>query len=116
MNIVACHFAFLRNAAAVTHEARARIYKAIGHPARLAMLDAMADGECCVCELVEVAGLSWATVSRHLSVLREAGLIEGRKEGAWIHYRLLPQPPDAAPPWLVSPKKTRRGMTRIACE
>lgn len=70
------------------YEARARVAKALGHPSRLLMLDALADGERCVCELTEVVGSDQSTVSKHLSVLRNAGIVDLRKEGAMTYYRL----------------------------
>ena len=54
--------------------ARAEIFKALGHPARLAMVVAMGDRERCVCDLQEVVGLDMSTVSKHLSILRKAGI------------------------------------------
>ena len=68
--------------------ARARVLKALGHPSRLAMVERLAKGETCVCELARLVGTSLSTVSRHLSVLRSAGLVEDRKEGLKVFYRL----------------------------
>ena len=70
------------------YEARARIAKALGHPSRLLMLDALADGELCVCELTELVGADQSTVSKHLSVLKQAGIVSDRKEGTMTLYRL----------------------------
>ncbi len=70
------------------YEARARIAKALGHPSRLLMLDALADGELCVCELTELVGADQSTVSKHLSVLKQAGIVSDRKEGVMTFYRL----------------------------
>ncbi len=67
---------------------RTAVFKALGHPARLRMVDALADGEKCVCELVDVAGLAWSTVSRHLAVLKSAGVLEDEKRGQQVFYRL----------------------------
>lgn len=67
---------------------RARIIKAMGHPSRLAMLHAMADGEKCVCDLRDIVGADMSTVSKHLSLMRSAGLVEDRKEGLRVLYRL----------------------------
>jgi DNA-binding transcriptional ArsR family regulator len=67
---------------------RTKVFKALGNPARLAMVDALGVGELCVCQLVEVAGLKWATVSRHLAVLKEAGVVEDEKRGKNVYYRL----------------------------
>ncbi len=70
------------------YEARARVAKALAHPVRLLMLDAIADGERCVCELTELAGLDQSTVSKHLSVLKQAGIVDDRKEGTKVFYRV----------------------------
>ncbi len=67
---------------------RARIIKAMGHPSRLAMLHALADGEMCVCDLRDLVGADLSTVSKHLSVMKRAGLVEDRKEGLRVNYRL----------------------------
>lgn len=67
---------------------RARVIKAMAHPARLAMLEAMVNGERCVCELQRIVGSDMSTVSKHLAVMRDAGLVADRKEGLWVHYRL----------------------------
>lgn len=69
------------------YEARARIAKALAHPSRLLLLDALLDREMCVHELTELVGSDQSTVSKHLAVLREAGLIGVRKEGAMSLYR-----------------------------
>jgi DNA-binding transcriptional ArsR family regulator len=71
-----------------THKQRARILKAMAHPSRLAMLEALTDGERCVCDLQKLVGSDMSTVSKHLSVMKAAGLVEARKEGLWMHYRL----------------------------
>lgn len=69
-------------------ESRAEVFKALGHPDRLRILGALAEGERCVCELVDVVGSSWSTVSRHLSVLKEAGVLEDEKRGLQVFYRV----------------------------
>ncbi len=66
----------------------AAVFKALGHPARVAMVRYLAGGERCVCELVETVGLGWSTVSRHLGVLREAGVVSDEKRGLQVFYRL----------------------------
>jgi len=68
---------------------RADILKAMAHPSRLMIVDALADGERCVCELQELVGSSMPTVSRHLSVMKSAGIVAGRREGNQVFYRLL---------------------------
>ena len=70
-----------------------RLFKALADPGRLRILSlitARADASACVCELIEPLGLSQATVSHHLKVLREAGLIAGERRGTWVHYSLVP--------------------------
>ena len=66
----------------------APVFKALGHPARVTIVRQLITGEKCVCELVEALGLGWSTVSRHLSVLREAGVIADDKRGLQVFYRL----------------------------
>ena len=68
--------------------AQARIFKALGHPSRLLMVDALRDGEKCVCDLQTLVGDDMSTVSKHLSVLREAGVVSSEKRGTNIYYRL----------------------------
>lgn len=69
------------------YEARARIAKAMAHPSRLLILEALAEREWCVCELTELVGADQSTVSKHLAVLKQAGLVEDRKEGTMTFYR-----------------------------
>jgi len=68
------------------HEAL--VFKALAHPSRLAVVEALASGERCVCELQELVGGDMSTVSRHLSVLKGAGVIADEKRGQWVFYRL----------------------------
>ncbi|HET9901801.1 MAG TPA: metalloregulator ArsR/SmtB family transcription factor [Actinomycetes bacterium] len=75
-------------------EALARVFKALADPVRLRLLSMIAgaeDGEACVCDLTVGFQLSGPTISHHLKVLREAGLIEGDRRGTWIYYRAVPQ-------------------------
>jgi ArsR family transcriptional regulator len=74
-------------------EVLAHRFAALADPTRLRLLSliaARAAGEVCACELVEPLGKSQPTVSHHLKVLREAGLIEGEKRGTWVWYRPVP--------------------------
>lgn len=64
------------------------VFKALGHPARLRMVAELFGGEQCVCTLRDAVGLDMSTVSRHLSVLRQAGVVHSRKEGNWAYYSL----------------------------
>jgi len=72
----------------MTLRQRTAVFKALGHPARLRMVDALGGGERCVCDLVGVAGLAWSTVSRHLAVLKRAGVLADEKRGQQVYYRL----------------------------
>ena len=70
-----------------------RVLKALADPVRLRLLSligAHAGGEACVCELVDRFDLSQPTISHHLKVLREAGLIDAERRGTWVYYRALP--------------------------
>ena len=69
-------------------EARARIIKALGHASRLLMIDELSLGERCVCELRDLVEADLSTVSKHLSVLKNAGLVEDEKRGTQVFYRL----------------------------
>jgi DNA-binding transcriptional ArsR family regulator len=64
------------------------IAKALADEQRVRALLALREGELCVCQITELSGLAVSTVSKHLSVLHQAGLVESRKSGRWIHYRL----------------------------
>lgn len=66
----------------------ADVFKALAHPGRVTIVRELAEGEKCVCDLVSAVGLSWSTVSRHLSVLRNAGVLEDDKRGLQVFYRL----------------------------
>ena len=69
------------------YEARARIARALGHPTRLMFLDVLQrQGEMCVNDLTDLAGADQSTVSKHLAVLRETGLVGVRKEGSMSYY------------------------------
>ena len=69
-------------------EARATIIKAMAHPTRLFIVDELSRKERCVCELTEMVGADTSTVSKHLSILRSAGIVENEKRGSQIFYRL----------------------------
>ena len=64
------------------------ITKALADENRLRMLMALRGGEVCVCQITELTGLAMSTVSKHLSVLYQAGLVNARKEGRWMYYSL----------------------------
>ena len=64
------------------------LFRAFADPVRLRLLNLLTGGEVCVCHLHEALDLPQSTVSRHLAYLRKRGLVIGRKEGLWVHYRL----------------------------
>jgi len=68
--------------------ARAEVFKALGHPTRLAIVDMLAGGERCVCEMNEDIDADMSTVSRHLAVLRNVGILSSEKRGNQVFYRL----------------------------
>jgi len=69
-------------------EARARIIKALAHPTRLFFVDQLSRGERCVCELQEMVDADVSTVSKHLAVLRNAGIVRDEKRGSKVFYSL----------------------------
>jgi ArsR family transcriptional regulator len=72
------------------------LFQALGDPTRLRLMNLMTGGEVCVCFFVAVLGEPQPKISRHLAYLRHAGLVEGRRDGKWIHYRIAdPLPPGA---------------------
>lgn len=69
-------------------EEKASILKALGHPTRLWMAEQLADGEKCVCELAEFIDADFSTISKHLSVLKQAGVVRDEKRGKMVYYSL----------------------------
>ena len=67
---------------------QAEVFKALGHPGRMAIVHALGHGAVCACELATAAGCAASTTSRHLTVLRHAGLITDERRGQQIFYRL----------------------------
>ncbi|MER7486452.1 metalloregulator ArsR/SmtB family transcription factor [Streptomyces sp. NPDC126497] len=75
----------------------ARVFKALGDPVRLRLLSMIASrpgGEVCVCDLTPAFDLSQPTISHHLKLLRQAGLIDCERRGTWVYYRLVPEMTD----------------------
>jgi len=71
-------------------ETMERLFQALGDATRLRILGLLLTGEVCVCHIHESLKVSQPKASRHLAYLRRAGLVETRKEGLWVHYRLAP--------------------------
>src|SRR4030088_3338313 len=67
----------------------AELFQALGDRTRLRILNLLAGGELCVCYLVELLDAPQPKISRHLAYLRRAGLVASRREGKWMHYRLV---------------------------
>ena len=67
---------------------KSEIFKAMGHPIRLGVIEFLQDGEKCVCEIVEHVGTEISNVSKHLSVLKKAGIVSDRRDGLKIMYSL----------------------------
>ncbi|MDQ7836468.1 MAG: metalloregulator ArsR/SmtB family transcription factor [Humidesulfovibrio sp.] len=84
------------------------VMKALSDPGRVKVLKMLEGRELCACEIIGLLGLAQPTVSRHLKVLVDAGLIVGRKVGSWVHYRLA-LGPDAASPYAQSMLATLPG-------
>jgi ArsR family transcriptional regulator len=68
-----------------------RFFKALGDETRLRIVALLSHGELCVCHVESALGLSQPNASRQLGVLRAAGIVEPRREGSWVYYRLAPQ-------------------------
>jgi ArsR family transcriptional regulator len=68
----------------------AEVFKALGHPVRLQIFDLISqgEGETCACDIERHFGLTQPTISHHLKVLRDAGLITAESRGVWVHYQL----------------------------
>ena len=81
------------------------ITKALADENRVRALLALRKGELCVCQLTELFGLAASTVSKHLSILYQAGLVEARKDGRWMYYRL---------PGKAAPATVRRAIAWVA--
>lgn len=70
------------------YQMRADIFKALGHPTRLFIVELLGEGEHCVQEMTDLIGVDMSTVSRHLSVLKNCGIIQSEKKGNFIYYSL----------------------------
>lgn len=96
------------------------LFSALADRTRLRLLSLMADGEVCVCFFVEVLQLSQPKISRHLAYLRNAGVVEARRDGKWMHYRIV-EPPDVhaarifreVRAWLAYDKEMKRDRERL---
>ncbi len=102
-----------------------RFFQALGDYTRLRLLNLMGNQEICVCYLVEILGQSQPKISRHLAYLRNAGIVTARRDGKWMHYRIVMPPNSGAAKvlgeileWLKEEKPMqadRARLTRACC-
>lgn len=71
-----------------SYKDRAKIFKAFCDENRLQILDMLKSGEKCACKLVDELNISQSTLSHHMKILCDAGIVKGRKDGKWVHYSL----------------------------
>jgi ArsR family transcriptional regulator len=98
-----------------------RFFQALGDKTRLRLINLMGDQEVCVCYFVEILGGPQPKISRHLAYLRSAGIIFARREGRWMHYRIVMPPHIGASQilrqtldWLKEDKDMQADRTRLA--
>lgn len=102
-----------------------RFFQALGDNTRLRLLNLMGEQEICVCYFVEILGGPQPKISRHLAYLRSAGIISARREGRWMHYRIVMPPHIGASQilrqtldWLKEDKRMladRAKLTKVCC-
>lgn len=104
---------------------KAQFFRALGDRTRLRLLNLMQADEVCVCFFVEILKTNQPKISRHLAYLRRAGIVDARRQGQWMHYRIV-DPPDAEAArvlketmkWLKSDpemQRDRERLVRICC-
>ncbi len=98
-----------------------RFFLALGDRTRLRLLNLMGDREICVCYFVETLGQSQPKISRHLAYLRRADIVTARREGKWMHYRIVMPPNDGAAKvlrqtldWLKEERAMQEDRARLA--
>ena len=97
------------------------LFKALADRTRLRLLNLMGEDEVCVCYFVEVLGTNQPKISRHLAYLRRAGVVNARRDGKWMHYRVV-APSDAhaarvfaeVRAWLREEREMQQDRTRLA--
>lgn len=97
-----------------------RFFQALGDRTRLRLLNLIGDQEVCVCYFVEILGGPQPKISRHLAYLRSAGIVEARREGKWMHYRIVMPPHIGASQilrqtldWLKDEKQMQADLARL---
>jgi ArsR family transcriptional regulator len=97
-----------------------QFFRALADGTRLRLLNLMGDEEVCVCFFVEVLGMSQPKISRHLAYLRRAGVVGARREGKWMHYRVVEPADESAArvfrevrAWLAAGREMKRDRERL---
>lgn len=97
-----------------------QLFRALADKTRLRLINLLGDEEVCVCFLTEILKSPQSTISRHLSYLRRSGIVASRRDGKWMHYRLvLPSDPDAASvlqgvkTWLAHDRRMQEDRKRL---
>jgi ArsR family transcriptional regulator len=98
-----------------------RFFRSLGDQTRLRLLNLMGNQEICVCYLVEILGQPQPKISRHLAYLRRAGIVAARREGKWMHYRIVMPPEIGAAQvlrqtlaWLREDRKMQADRARLS--
>src|SRR5579863_8562413 len=98
-----------------------RFFQALGDKTRLRLLNLMGDQEICVCYFVQILGQGQPKISRHLAYLRNAGIVQARREGKWMHYRIVMPPNEGAVrvlrqtlAWLAEDRAMQADRARLA--
>ncbi len=95
-------------------------FRALADRTRLRLINLMGGGEVCVCFFVEILGTNQPKISRHLAYLKRAGIVDTRRDGKWMHYRLVTPPDEHAADvlrdvrvWLEANQEMRRDYSRL---
>ena len=94
----------------------AGLFAALADATRLRLLNLMDGREVCVCYFVEILRQGQPKISRHLAYLRKAGIVSSRREGKWMHYRILPQADEAAASILTAVLASLRGDKQMQAD
>lgn len=73
------------------YEAEAQLFRVMGEPMRLAIMDMISCGELCACDILEGLTISQSTLSHHMRVLQQAGMVTARKDATWVYYSINPK-------------------------
>ena len=93
------------------------VFKAFGDENRIRILQLLGSGEKCACKLLEEINISQPTLSHHMKILCDSGVVEGRREGKWMHYSICPAGSDAAVKYLkILTNVTCRDTDEPCCE